>query len=235
MMKNLFRSVKWDFVLVAKYGIAAVALIIALIYCIALLLMDTNGLEKLVSVLIFTDPVMYGFLFTAVMILFEKDTNTHQVLAVTPMPVSQYIWSKNIVFTIIALVYGLAIILAAQPQHFYPLAFLAGVVLSSSLFVFIGVTGAACVKNFNQFILLMPVVLLPVCLPFLDYFSVYHSPVFYLIPTQACLLLFKASVSPVDLWQIIYGVGYLLICNFIFYKLALKNYRKRILNISRHE
>lgn len=234
-MKHLFYTLRWDFVLIVKYGIAAVALIFALIYCVSLLLIDTRGLENLVAVLIFSDPVMYGFLFTAVMILFEKEANTHRVLAVTPMPVSRYIISKQIAFTVIALLYGSAVIISAQPEVFHPFAFLAGVILSSSLFVCVGIIGASFVKNFNQFILLMPIVLTPVCLPFLDYFALYESPVFYLIPTQACLLLFKASTGDVALCQYVYALVYLLICNVLFYKTAVYYYKKRILKISRHE
>lgn len=234
-MKNLAHTIKWDFILITKYGIAIIALVIAAIYSSFLLLFDIKGAEKLVTFLIFSDPVMYGFLFTAVMILFEKESHTHQVLAITPMPISQYIWSKNIVFTIVALVCSTGIILAARPEMFHPLTFILGVLLSSSLFVFVGIIGVSFVKNFNQFILLMPIVLFPVCLPLLDYFSIFESYIFYIIPTQACLLLFKTSISQIELWQIIYAITYLLICNLVCYKLSLKAYKKRILKISRHE
>jgi len=234
-MKTILNIVKWDFVLVAKYGIVSIASVIACIYCISLLLIDTTGLENIVTVLIFSDPVMYGFLFTAIMILFEKDANIHQALAISPISASQYIWSKTIVFTTIALVYSTAIVLATQPQYFNPLAFFLGVTLSSTLFIFIGIIGASFVKNFNQFILLMPIVLAPVCLPFLDFFTIYQSPVFYGIPTQACLLLFKGSMIQIEIWQFVYAIIYLSVCNILCYNLALRFYKKRILNISRHE
>ncbi len=234
-MKALLNTIKWDFVLIMKYGIVTVAIVIALIYCITLFLLDTTGLEKLISAIIFSDPVMYGYLFTAVIILFEKDARTHEVLAVTPMPVSRYIWSKAITFTLLALVCCSAIILSAQPQYFNLLYFVLGVVLSSAMFVFVGIIGVSYAKNFNQFFLVMPIVLLPVSLPFLDFFSLYQSPLFYVIPTQACLLLFKASVSPVETWQILYGIGYLMVCNYLCFRLAQSHYKKRILKISGNE
>jgi fluoroquinolone transport system permease protein len=234
-MKKLLRLIKWDFTLILKYGIVAVASVIALIYCAAILLLDIDGSDKLISVLIFSDPVMYGFLFTAAIVLFEKDANIHQALAVSPLSVSQYLWSKTFVFTTVALVYSSAIVLAFQPGSFNPFPFITGVVLSSTMFVFIGMVGVSYVKNFNQFILLMPIVLAPACLPFLGFFSVYESPLFYIVPTQACLLLFEASFAPVELWEMAYALIYIAVCNIILYKLALHHYERRILKISRNE
>lgn len=234
-MKKLLNLIKWDFTLIFKYGIVTVASAIALIYAAALLLLDADGINKLVSVLIFSDPVMYGFLFTAVIVLFEKDANIHQALAVSPMPVSRYIWSKAVVFTIVALVFSTAVVLAYQAETFYLFPFIAGVILSSSLFVFIGIIGVSYAKNFNRFILLMLVVLMPAFLPFFDFFSVYESPLFYVFPTQASLLLFKAAFTPLEPWEITYALVYSIINNILFYKLALRRYERRILNISRNE
>jgi fluoroquinolone transport system permease protein len=234
-MTLLAQNIKWDAYLIYKYGIVAVASAITAIYCVSFLFVDTTGLEKWVAVLIFTDPVMYGFLFTAIMVLFEKDAQTHQVLAVTPLPTNYFIVSKAIVFTGLSGLCGLAIILSAQPYYFNIIWFILAIVLSSVLFVFIGIIGVSYVQNFNQFILIMPLVMGPVCLPFLHYFSLAHSWVFYLIPTQACLILFSASVSPTEAWQIVYALIYLLICNVFAYKWAIKSFNKRILKTNRNE
>ncbi len=233
-MKQLLNLAKWDFILIAKYGIVTISLIIASIYCVVLFFIDTAGLEKVIAAIIYSDPAMYGFIFTAVIILFEKDARTHQVLAVTPMPVSRYIWSKTIVFVLLAVVCCTAIVLAAQPAYFCLPCFVLGTVLSSALFVFIGIIGVSYAKNFNQFLLVMPMVLLPVSLPFLDFFGLCHSLFFYAIPTQACLMLFKAAVSPVETWQLIYSIAYLVISNFLCFKLAEKHYKRKTLNISHY-
>ncbi len=234
-MKNLLNTIKWDAVLIYKFGIITIALIISLMYSIGLILSNTTGLEKVVSVLIFSDPVMYGFLFTALLILFEKGANIHQALAVTPMPISHYVWSKAIVFTILAFICSSLIILAARPDYFNFLAFFPAVILSSSLFVFIGIIGTSYIDNFNQFILLMPIVLAPICLPFLAYFNLYHSGLFYIIPSHACLLLFKASVEPITIWQWLYALVFLIMCNILCYKLAIRHYKVRILKTSYNE
>ncbi|MCK9205984.1 MAG: ABC transporter permease [Salinivirgaceae bacterium] len=229
-MKNLwFQSLKWDAFLIYKYGIVAVALAIAFLYSAVFLFLNTQGMEKMIALLIFTDPVMYGFLFTAVMLLFEKDSNTHQVLAITPLSSKKYLLSKVFVFTALALVTSSFIILAAYPTNFHAIIFVLAVCLSSSLFIFIGIIGVSFVQNFNQFILIIPLVLAPVCFPFLDYFDWFHSWMLYVIPSQACLILFAGSVSSVSTWKLVYAILYLTLWNVLAYHWALKSYQKRIL------
>lgn len=234
-MNVLKHTIKWDSVLLFKYGIVAVAAAISSIYCISLLLSKTEGVENVVVLLVFSDPVMYGFLFTAVMILFERDSMTNQALAVTPLTTGNYILSKSIVFTGLAFVCSLAIVLSSRPETFHAVIFLLAVIFSSALFILLGVVGVSFTKNFTQFILVIPLVFLPTCLPFLDYFNIFNSWLFYLIPTQACLILFKGSISDVETWKLIYAVSYLSIWIFFTYKWAIKSYNKRILKTDRNE
>jgi fluoroquinolone transport system permease protein len=234
-MKKLLNTIKWDFILMFKYGIVFIAFFIASVYCISLIFSNAEGQEKLVAALIFSDPVMYGFLFSSIIILFEKEAQIHQVLSITPMPIRRYIWSKAIAFSLLAIFCSTAILLAANPDKINLILFVTAVALSSILFVFIGIIGVSFVQNFNQFILLMPIVLAPICLPFLDYFDVYSSWIFYLIPTQASLILFESAVNTFENWQVTYAIIYLLLCNWIAYIWALKSYKKRILNTSRDE
>lgn len=231
-MNRFVKTLKWDAVLLLKYGIVTIALTISALYCVALLLSPIDGLEKIVAVLIFSDPVMYGFLFTAVMLLFEKEALTHLALAVTPLPVKHYILSKTIVFTALALFCSTFIILSARPAHFHIVWFALGVILSSVLFVLVGIIGVSFVRNFNQFILLMPAVLAPTCLPFLHYFDVVSWPVLYLLPTQACLILFSASVGTVETWQLVYAIIYLILsigtCAYWAQKAYVKQLKKSV-------
>ena len=233
-MKRFINILKWDTVLMAKYGIVTIAFIISAIYCIALQFADMTGLEKVVAVLVFSDPVMYGFLFTAAMILFEKEAMTHLAIAVTPLPVSHYLLSKTVTFTLLAFICSTAIILFAHPHYFNIGWFISAVMLSSVLFIFIGVIGVSFVSNFNQFIILMPIVLAPTCLPFLSYFDVVSWGWLYLIPSQACLILFSASVGPVESWQLIYALCYLVVCIVAGGYFAGKAYLKQLQKSIRH-
>lgn len=228
-MKPGFLSIiKWDLVMIYRYGIVAVAAVLTGIYAISFLLNDMTGLENVLAVLIFSDPVMYGFLFTAVIILFEKDAQTHQALAVTPMSAGTYLLSKAIAFTLVAALCSLIMVLTAQPAYFNVVYFFLAVVLSSVLFVFVGVIGVSFVQSFNQFILVIPLVMAPVCLPFLDYFGLVESFWFYLIPTQACLLLFKGMITKIETWQAAYALIYLISLNGFVYLWAKKRLDEKL-------
>lgn len=233
-MNILKHTIKWDSVLIFKYGIVAVAAAISSIYCLSLLFSKAEGIENIVVLLVFSDPVMYGFLFTAIMILFERDSMTNQALAVTPLTTGNYILSKSIVFTGLAFICSVAIVLSSRPVNFHPIIFLLAIVFSSTLFVLLGIVGVSFTKNFTQFILVIPLVFLPTCLPFLDYFDLFNSWLFYLIPTQACLILFKGSISDVETWKLIYAIFYLVAWVYFAYQWAITSYNKRILKTNRH-
>ncbi len=234
-MNKFIKNVAWDFKLIARYNILTIAAIITTIYCVLLAFIDTSGANKLVVSLIFSDPVMYGYLFVAVMILFEKEKETLKAFAVTPRKTSQYIWARNAAFTTLALLCSSTMLIFAQPENINFFYFFLAVILSSSLFVFIGLASIARVNNFNQFMVAIPIVLFPTCLPFLNFWEITDSLLFYLIPTQACLILFEAGISAIDNWQIIYAITYLLIWNYLAYQIAHKWYFKYILNTNRHE
>lgn len=218
---------RWDLLLIVRYGIVTVALIITAIYVVALLLSDTSGNEKWVTVLIFSDPAMYGFLFTAVMVLFEKDARIHLAMKVTPQPAIVWLISKTTVFALLSMVCSAAIMVAAQPAYFQPLWFVAGVIMSSVLFSFVGIIGASHVKNFNQFIILMPLVLAPVCLPFVHFLWEVSWWPLYAIPSMGCLILFEASVRPVATWSLVYAIVSLAIWIAFSAHVALRTYQKQ--------
>lgn len=234
-MSVLISTIKWDIRLIVKYNIALIALIITLLYVVTFLFFDTQGYERIVAVLIFSDPVMYGYLFISVMILFEKDAGTLRALAVTPLSTKRYILSKAMAFTLLSLLTSSAMLLASRPVHVNYFYFFLAVVLSSMLFIFIGIISVSKVRNFNQFIVIIPLVLAPVCFPFLNYFGVTDSIWFYIIPTQACLILFEASISHIEGWQITYAIIYLLIWNYFAFILAQRFYNRFIIKTDSYE
>jgi fluoroquinolone transport system permease protein len=234
-MKILIKTIKWDFILMLRYNIIAISAVVTLLYSILLLLSNTSGFEKGIAAIIFSDPVMYGYLFVSVMVLFEKESGTLQAFSVTPSTARIYIASKTIAFSLLALLSSSVIMLAAQPENFNLPTFLLAIILSSALFIFIGIISISFVKNFNQFIIVIPLILTPVALPFLDYFNLLNSNWFYIIPTQACLLLFKGSVMKIGIGEYTYSILYLMALNYIAYRLALYFYFRKILKSIRYE
>lgn len=221
---------RFEFKSMLRHGIIPVAAVLTIIYIAIFLLLDTHQFEKVIAALIFSDPVMYGFLFTSVVILFEKDNNIHQALGVIPFSARQYFISKIIAYNILALLCSSLMLLAAQPERVNILSFIMGVLGSSTLFILISIAATARVKNFNQFIAVIPFLMTPVALPFLSFFDLANHWSFYLIPTQACLILFKHSLSETPVWELLYAIAYLTLCIALSSVWASRWYKKYMVN-----
>ena len=212
-----------------------IAFSITAIYVAVFFIFNMQGYENITAMLIFSDPVMYGYIFISVMILFEKDADTLKALAVTPLITKRYILSKGIAFTILSTITSFIMLLASRPESVNYAYFLMAVILSSMLFVFIGIMSVSRVSNFNQFIIIIPFILAPTALPFLNYFDVTDSLWLYIIPTQACLILFEASFYPVAGWKLIYAISYLIIWIYLTYFYAQRFYNRYIVKTDHHE
>lgn len=225
-MKEMLTILKWDLILLTKYKIVGVAIAITVLY-IALLKFLPSISDSFIILLIFSDPIMFGFMFIGVLILFEKDANTLQALVTTPIKWWQYVWSKTISLTVLAVICSFGIVIAGKGFEVNFFLFSINVILSSFLFILIGFVGVAQVKTFNQYIIIIPMVLAPAILPFLNFFQITDTLWFYIVPTQATLLLFEASLGKqIETWQMIYSISILLLSVIIAHFAARKAYFK---------
>ena len=228
-MKTLFKLVWWDLKIQARNGILTVAIIIAVIYTGLFLLFGLKNNDKALIAILFSDPIFMGYIFTGVLVLLEKNENTLQALVVTPVKIWQYLFSKAISLTVIALIICFAMVFSSHGFQFNYFLFIIAVFLSSVLFIFLGFLGVTRVKTFNQYILVIPFFFLPLVLPFLNFFGITHSFWLYLIPTQASLILFQSAFVPMPFSELIYAVVYLLISVGITYYLSHKLFMKHVI------
>lgn len=226
-LKMLARAIGWDLRLQLRYRIAAIATLVTFLYAFMFRMAPESNDHRVVVLLIFSDPSMFGFLFIGAMMLFEKRTDTLQAVVVTPLSVGQYLWSKAISLTILATLSGCIMALSAEGMHCNYLALLIGIVLTSLLFVFLGIIGVAHVRSLNEYLIIIPIFLAPATLPLLNFFKVTHTPLLFAIPTQASLILLEAAFRPVPTWQLAYAVIYLIIsigASFAFARLVFNKY-----------
>ncbi|HKL33361.1 MAG TPA: ABC transporter permease [Tangfeifania sp.] len=228
-MKTLFRLTLWDLKIQARNGILTVALVIAAIYTGIFFLLGLRGNDKILVAIIFADPTFMGFIFTGVLVLFEKSSNTLQALVVTPVKIWQYFFAKAISLSLIALLICFAMVFAGHGFRFnYPI-FVAAIFLSSVLFIFLGFIGVAKVKTFNQYIIVIPLFIAPLSLPYLNYFGVTDTWWFYILPTQGSFILFKGAFESVSAAEIIYALSYLSISIGITYLISKRLFMKHII------
>lgn len=235
-MKTLFKFVKWDFTLQVRYNILTIALVISALYIVLLKSLPGNNLDPLIMLLVLSDPTMFGVLFIGVLVLYEKDNNTLNALIVTPLKSWQYLWSKAISLTLIAIPIALAIAIFGHGLKINYIYLLLSVCLSSIMFVFLGFVVVSKAKGFNQYIIKFALFTIPVCIPILGLFDLFQSNFFYLIPTQATILLLKAGFNAtINTWLLIYSIGYLLVWLIFSFYLASNAYTINLLNGKKYE
>jgi fluoroquinolone transport system permease protein len=209
-VRMLLSAVGWDLRLQLRYQIVTISAIVTLLYSVILPAVPAGVIDDALVVLIFSDPSMLGFLFVGALVLFERGANTLQAVVVTPLSSSQYLWSKAISLTLIAVPCGFAMAVAGRGVDLAPLALLAAIVLTSLLFVFLGFVGVARARTVNEYLLIVPFFFTPLILPLLGFAGVADTAAFYVIPSQASLILFQAAFEPRPAWEIAYAVSFLL-------------------------
>jgi fluoroquinolone transport system permease protein len=228
-MRTLFRTIGWDLKLLVRYNILTVAIIIAIVYTALFLILNLKGNDEILIAVIFSDPTFMGFLFIGVLVLFEKSSNTLQALVVTPVKIWQYLFSKAISLTLVALLICFAMVFVGHGFHFNYLYFFLATSLSSVFFIFIGFIGVSKVKTFNQYILVIPLFLAPLSVPYLGLFDVSNSWWLYLIPTQASFLLFEASFEKMSFLKIIYSIVYISVSIVVAFYISKQLFQKHLI------
>lgn len=230
-MYRLIKLIELDFKLIVRNKILAVAALVTFLYVIIIQVLPEESFTMVLTLLIFSDPVMLGFMFTGALVLFEKSSNTIQALSVTPVRPGEYLLSKGVALTAIAFAASLVMALAGVRLNFSFFYLSAAVVLSSLLFIFGGFVGVSRVRTFNQYFIIIPLFMIPTCLPFLNYFGATDTLVWYIVPTQASLILFQfafegtASFSVADM---VYALVYLPASVLVSYRFANREYSRML-------
>jgi fluoroquinolone transport system permease protein len=230
-MTRITSLLKLDFILLIRNRIVLVAAVITALYAGILQVLPDENFNMVITTLIFTDPVMLGFIFIGVMVLFEKGGNTLQAISVSPVRSGEYLWSKALSLTLVSIAAALIMTLAGVGFRFQPIYLILAITFSSLLFIFIGFVGVSWVKTFNQYFVFIPIFITPAFLPFLNYFGITDTWLVYLIPTQASLILFVAAFDGTDsvsTTDIIYSIIYALVSIWGAYIWAMKSWNKNL-------
>jgi len=223
-MKKLWIAIQWDILRQQRYQIFTAAFVITLLYVLSFLYFSLSEQIPLLVTLIFNDPAGLGMLFIGALYLMERSENTLQALSVVPLPPAHYIWSKTISLSLLATLSAIAMAVAGYGWGFNYGYFITGIGLSASLFTLLGLALVVHCRSFNDYILRIALVLMPVILPFFNLFGLTDTLWWYFIPSQAGLLLTEAAFAPVAAWKLIYALIYLLLWNALAFRIALHHF-----------
>lgn len=146
------------------------------------------------------------FFFMAGLVLLEKGEGTLEALVVTPLADDEYLASKIITLTALGVIEHFAITAFATRMDFSPLPLLLAIVFGSLLYCLFGFLAVSPYDSINEY--LFPSVLYTTFLsvPYVYYFGLSDSWLFYLHPLQGTLLLFQAAFAPISTSQWIFSI-----------------------------
>ena len=207
-MTRLASALKLDFQLQLRYGFYYAAIFITLVWAVIIRLLPAWSMSAALPVVMFTDLATVGFFFIAGMILFEKGEQTLFAVVVTPLRFWEYLTSKLVTMTVLAIIISMVVVVVAVGLNFNPFLLVLGVSLLSLIALLIGFIAVSPFNSISSFIIPSQIFLIPLGLPLIYYLGWWPHPVFYLIPTQASLLLLKSAFESIATWQLVYAVIY---------------------------
>jgi fluoroquinolone transport system permease protein len=219
---------RWDGRLQFRYGFYAVYAVVTVLFGLGLSSLSDSVRTATLVMVLFADPGFLGFYFVGALVLFEKNEGVLHALVTTPLSADEYLVSKTLSLSFIATLGALVITLFVHGTGFRPVWFLLGLGLTAGLFVLVGFSAVARFDSLNAYFLTAIVYVVPLSLPLLDHFAVVESPLFYLFPTQASLVLIGAAFEATPAWELVYGVGYLAVGNAAAYVLARRAFETHI-------
>ena len=141
----------WDMKFQARYGFYLLYGLLTVFYLMLLFALPLSWKENAAAILIYSDPAALGLFFMGAIILLEKSQRVTAVFAVSPLKVFEYVCSKVLSLSAIALL--VAAVLAVAVKCRFLSSLLLGTFLSSIMFTLLGMIIATKITSLNQFIL----------------------------------------------------------------------------------
>lgn len=187
-MKAFLKQLKWQFLIFLRNNLVAMAAAMTAAYVLIIyLLRDVEGVEKFITLLIYNDPAIIGFIFIGVSIILEKDQEVLPALFVTPLSLHAYLISKITVLSLIGTAGSLAMVIGAKGVSINFPHFLVGAFSTCVLFSIFGIFVVSFTTEILHFLLRGIPVLVTMSLPLLNYFELTDLGILKFFPAQGGL------------------------------------------------
>ncbi|WP_424358457.1 ABC transporter permease [Methanocella sp. MCL-LM] len=230
MINRLIPTIVIDIKQQYRYGFYIVAAFTVIVFVLMLSQFDQHASLAFIPVFIFMNMMLGTFYFVAGMVLFEKGEGILQGLVVTPLRVEEYLGSKVLTLTALALVENIVMVTAIFGTGYNLLLLIAGTIISAIMYILIGFVVVSRYRSISEYLMPSALILVAILLPIVDYLKIFETPLMYLHPMQAPLLLMKAAFVPVETWQFAYGVLYSAVVIAAVFVLSKRAFDKHIVN-----
>lgn len=210
-MTRLLATVGCDVRLQARNGFyLAVGFLLAIAVVVITRLPDFDW-RPVIAPAIFGNLSLATFMFMAGLVLLEKDEGTLEAQVVTPLTAGEYLASKVVTLTALSVIENVILAVVTCGLDVRPLPLVLGIVLASAIYCLVGFAAVARYDSINEFLLPSMLYVTAFSLPILHYAGLWRTPLMYLHPLQAALVILEGSVRPLATWEWLYGALYSLL------------------------
>jgi fluoroquinolone transport system permease protein len=232
-MIELLKQIRWQVLIFQRNNLLNMVVAITAVYVLIIyFLRDFENLEKFVTLLIYNDPAIVGFVFIGISIILEKDQEVLPALFVTPLNQHVYLTSRIITLSTIASLGALAMVLTARGTSFNFIHFSIGAFATCVLFCLMGIFIVSYTTEILHFLLRSIPLLIFMSLPLLNYFELTDLSFLKLFPVQGGLnLMINSYRESPDLWELIYGYISILFWTPLLYWVTYRIFISRVVKI----
>ncbi len=215
---RICQLIKMDIAFQFRHGFYYAYLFVTVLFSLIIIFLPLPFKQLTALFFILTDTSVLGFFFIGGVLLLEKSQGLLNNTAVTPLRLTEYIFSKIISFLLLSLVSSLIIQSSTLQVPGNIVLFFFTIIFSGLLYTLFGLVLGSLAKSINQYFALslcFVVLLIPSATYFLQWTP--HE-IFTLFPLTAIFLLIKSGIyaTPISLWSI----SGLLLWNVLFFVFA---------------
>ncbi len=232
-MIQLLKQIKWQFLIFQKNNLITMIIGITVFYVLLIYsIKDFANVEKFITLLIYNDPAIVGFIFIGMSIILEKDQNVLPALFVTPLNRHLYLASRIITLSAIGFFGALAMVLAAKGTSFNLVLFTIGAYSTCILFCFMGIFVVSYTTEILHFLLRSIPLLIFMSLPLLNYFELTDIALLNLFPVQGGLnLMVNSCREQPNSGEIVVGFILIAVWSPLIYWLVYRIFTKKMVGI----
>ncbi len=157
-----------------------------------------------------------GLLYVAGLIIMEKDEGTLSAIIVSPLKVHEYLLSKVVTLTFLAIlesavIIGVAMLIMSRSMAlaaFDVPMLLVGIAATGILYTLLGIIISVRYDSITDMIVPLITFGMVLQLPFLHFLGLLEHPLWLVVPTSAPMVLMQGAFRSAVAWEWVYGVGY---------------------------
>ncbi len=217
-----------DMLFMFKQGFFTVYVIVIGIYSVILSFLPDDIAPMATALTVFSDPSVLGLFFIGGVIMLEKGQGVLYVLVTTPLRSREYLLSKILALTVLALLSSFAIAVMSTHVRVNWLLFALSVALTSSFFTMCGVIISASCRNVNEYMLRMVPYMILFVLPCFSLLGFPFSWLFLAIPSVAALKLLLGAYSGISPMLAASLLLYLALLSYLLFRFTLRVFERKI-------